>query len=255
MERKDLPIAVFDSGIGGLSVLRHLTALMPSERFLYFGDTAHTPYGTRPTEEIRALVLSAAESLFAQGIKALVVACNTGTAAAITALRRRWEDEIIVGIEPALKPAAQRFPQGTVGVLATPATLREEKFHTLAARYPQCRILSLPAPGLVELVEQGLGGSVEAEALLRPLLEPVCPALDALVLGCTHYPFAIQPIRRIVGPEVYIADGGGGTARETLRRLESAHLSRQTGPGGVTYAFSGSDPRTLELCKKLMEET
>ena len=127
-------IAVFDSGVGGISVLRHLCAVMPQERFLYFGDSANAPYGTRPTEEIRALTLAAAEKLMARGLKALVVACNTATAAAIEALRERYPDSIIIGIEPALKTACDRFPGKKIGGMATPATLREERFARLLER-------------------------------------------------------------------------------------------------------------------------
>ena len=128
------PIAVFDSGVGGLSVLRELVAQMPSEHFLYFGDSANAPYGTRPTAEIRSLTLAHAERLFGRGAKALVVACNTATSAAIGALRARWPDRVIIGIEPALKLAVSRHPGGCIGVLATEATLREEKFAALLQR-------------------------------------------------------------------------------------------------------------------------
>ncbi len=253
MDRHDLPVAVFDSGVGGLSVLRHLAIQMPQEHFLYYGDNANAPYGTRPSAQIRELALRAADMLFDRGINALVVACNTATAAAIDLLRQKYPDEIIIGIEPAVKPAADRFPHGTVGVLATPATLREEKFHHLAEHYPSCRILPLPAPGLMELVEQGLGGSAQAEALLRPILQPCAQELDALVLGCTHYPFAVAALRRVLGDGVELFDGGLGTARETLRRLEQAGLCRSEGAGEIRFEFSHSTPQTLELCKKLME--
>ena len=142
MNTKQDYIAVFDSGVGGISVLRHLRRELPNERFLYFGDSANAPYGTRPTEEIRALTLAAAEKLVARGIKALVVACNTATAAAIEDLRRCYPDLIVVGIEPALKIASDRFPGGTVGVMATPATLREGKFARLLQRFENhCRVV------------------------------------------------------------------------------------------------------------------
>ncbi len=150
------PIAVFDSGVGGLSVLRELVAQMPSEHFLYFGDSANAPYGTRPTAEIRSLTLAHAECLFDRGAKALVVACNTATSAAIGALRARWPDRVIIGIEPALKLAVSRHPGGCIGVLATEATLREEKFAALLQRCAEnCHILKCPCPELVEFVERG----------------------------------------------------------------------------------------------------
>ena len=198
------PIAVFDSGVGGLSVLRELVAQMPSEHFLYFGDSANAPYGTRPTAEIRSLTLAHAERLFDRGAKALVVACNTATSAAIGALRARWPDRVIIGIEPALKLAVSRHPGGCIGVLATEATLREEKFAALLQRCAEnCHILKCPCPELVEFVERGELTGPALERCLAARLAPVLAAgPDALVLGCTHFPFAAGAIRRVVGPDV-----------------------------------------------------
>ena len=254
MNAKTDYIAVFDSGVGGISVLRQLRRLMPGERFLYLGDSANAPYGTRPPEQIRALALKAAARLADRGIKALVVACNTATAAAIDTLRQTYPDRIVVGIEPALKPAADRFPGGTIGVLATPVTLREEKFHQLAEHYGQhCTVVKLPAPGLSELVEHGKGDSPEAEALLRPLLAPWVGKMDALVLGCAHYPFATAAIRRILGEDVVLLDGGEGTARETKRRLHQAGLLNEA-EGETVIENSLDDPALLALSKKLLED-
>ena len=254
MNAKTDYIAVFDSGVGGISVLRQLRKLMPGERFLYLGDSANAPYGTRPTEEIRQLSLNVAEKLMEKGIKALVVACNTATAAAIDTLRQRYPEMIVVGIEPALKPAADRFPGGTIGVLATPVTLNEEKFQQLVAHYGQrCTVVKLPAPGLSELVEHGKAESQEAEDLLRPLLSPWAGKLDALVLGCTHYPFAAATIHRLLGQEIPLLDGGEGTARETKRRLEMAGLLNEDA-GLVILENSAEDPALLELSHKLLEE-
>jgi glutamate racemase len=255
MNTKQEYIAVFDSGVGGISVLRHLRRELPNERFLYFGDSANAPYGTRPTDEIRALTLAAAEKLVARGIKALVVACNTATAAAIEDLRRCYPDLIVVGIEPALKIASDRFPGGTVGVMATPATLREGKFARLLQRFENhCRVVKLPAAGLVELVESGKGNSPEAEGLLRPLLEPHYGKLNAVVLGCTHYPFAAETISRLLGVDTLLLDGGPGTARETKRRLSAAGLLHD-GPGEIIIENSLNCRQTVELCRTLLEET
>lgn len=252
-KRKDY-IAVFDSGVGGISVLRHLRRMLPNERFLYFGDSANAPYGSRPTQQIRTLSLAVAEKLVAQDIKALVVACNTATSAAIDTLRQCYPDLIVVGIEPALKPAADRFPGGCIGVLATEVTLREEKFHKLMEHYGEhCQVVRLPAPGLVELIEQGKADSEDSETLLRPILEPWKGKLQALVLGCTHYPFAAETIRRIVGEDVLLLDGGEGTARETKRRLENAGLLH-SGPGQVVWQNSLDDPGIPALCRKLLEK-
>ena len=254
MNRKEDYIAVFDSGVGGISVLRHLRKWMPNERYLYFGDSANAPYGSRPTEEIRRLAETVAEYLLTRGIKALVVACNTATSAAIGALREKYPELIVIGIEPALKPAVDAFPGGTIGVLATPVTLREEKFRRLVESYSgHCRVVDLPAPGLSQLVEHGLGDSEEAEALLRPILAPWAGEMDALVLGCTHYPFAAATIRRIMGEDILLLDGGDGTARETRRRLAQAGLLYD-GPGQLHWENSAGDPEILKLCEILLEQ-
>lgn len=252
--RKEDYIAVFDSGVGGISVLRHLVRQMPGEKFLYFGDSANAPYGTRPTEQVRELTLAAAEELFREyPVKALVLACNTATAAAVNLLRQRYPQRIIVGIEPALKLAADHFPGGRVGVMATQVTLREEKFDALLHRWDTaCTVAKIPAPGLVELVEQGLAESPQAEALLEQILAPYVGKLDALVLGCTHFPFAAGAIARVLGPEVTLLDGGEGTAREAKRRLEAAGLL-ENGPGSLEFLTSAPGQERLELCRRLME--
>ena len=253
MNQKENYIAVFDSGVGGISVLRHLRAQLPGERFLYFGDSANAPYGTRSREEVRDLTLTAAGKLMARGLKALVVACNTATSAAISELRRAYPALIVVGIEPALKLACDRFPGGSIGVMATPMTLREEKFASLEHRYEHsCHIHELPAPGLVELVEEGKADSSEAQALLESLLSPLRGELDALVLGCTHYPFAKAAIARVLGEGVALLDGGEGTARETRRRLAAAGLL-ENGEGCILLENSSPDPALLALSRKLLE--
>ena len=244
-------IAVFDSGVGGISVLRQLRSLMPQERFYYFGDSANAPYGTRDTAQIRELTLAAAEKLVKKGIKALVVACNTATAAAITALREKYPDILVVGIEPALKSAATAFPGGTIGVMATPATLREEKFAHLMEQYAkECTVIKLPAVGLVELIESGKAQSDETAALLRPLLSPYADKLDAVVLGCTHYPFAAKAISSLLGENVQLFDGGIGTAQHTYRCLAAAGLLRQ---GTGELVIEDSDPGKAALCHALLE--
>ena len=244
-------IAVFDSGLGGISVLRHLVRVLPQERYLYFGDSANAPYGTKSKEEVKKLTFAAAEMLRSRGIKALVVACNTATSAAIADLRMAYPDIIVIGIEPALKLAADTFPGGTLGVMATPMTLREEKFALLLERFDKtCDIYKLPAPGLVELIEGGKADSPETEALLRNLFAPL-PKLDALVLGCTHYPFAAKAISRVLGDTVLL-DGGDGTARETKRRLAEAGLLR-TGEGEIIIENSKGDDRLIALSWELLK--
>ena len=255
MSQKSDYIAVFDSGVGGVSVLRELLALMPNERYLYFGDSANAPYGTRPTSEVRELTLAAAAQLMERGCKALVVACNTATAAAIRELREIYADKIIIGIEPALKVAADHFPGGEVGVMATPVTLREEKFDVLLHRFTStCTVHKIPAPGLVELVEHGRAVSEETEALLAPLLAPYKDQLDAVVLGCTHYPFAAPVIQRLLGERTALLDGGPGTARQTRRRLEAENLLWD-GEGELLIENSAGSQEMVLLCRELLYNT
>ena len=251
MKKKDLPIGVFDSGLGGISVLKELMALMPDEHFLYFGDSANAPYGTRTTEEVRILTMNAAAMLYERGIKALVVACNTATAAAITQLREEYPDLIVVGIEPALKMATDRFPRGHVGIMATQVTLREEKLEHLVGRFPDAIVEKIPAPGLVELVEQGKTDGEETEELLQKILSPYVGQLDAIVLGCTHYPFVKKTVQKILGDDVRVLDGGAGTARQTCRLLEEKNLCR-TGKGSLKMENSSGKQELLDHGMELL---
>ena len=255
MDSKTGYIAVFDSGVGGISVLRQLRKRMPREKFVYFGDSANAPYGSRTTAEVRRLTLAAAEKLMAEyPVKALVVACNTATAAAIDALRAKYPGQIIVGIEPAVKLAADRHTGGRIGVMATEVTLREEKFDLLMHRFDGgCTIHKIPAPGLVRLIESGRGDSEETLRYLRQLLEPYIGRLDALVLGCTHYPFVKHNIQGILGPGTEVLHGGQGTARETERRLAERGLLHD-GPGELIIINSSADPGMIALSRKLLGE-
>lgn len=253
MNKKDLPIAVFDSGVGGISVLKELIALMPEEHYLYFGDSANAPYGTRTTEEVKVLTLNAAAKLYERGIKALVVACNTATAAAIEDLRQEYPNLVVVGIEPALKMATDRFPRGHVGIMATQVTLREEKLEHLVCRFPDATVERIPAPGLVELVEQGKAESEETEALLRQILAPYLGQLDAIVLGCTHYPFVKDTVQKVLGQQVKVLDGGAGTARQTKRLLEERGWLR-TGKGSLKMENSSGRQALLDLGMELLQK-
>ena len=253
MKKKDLKIAVFDSGVGGISVLRELVKLMPEEHFLYFGDSANAPYGTRTTEEVRVLTMNAAGMLYERGIKALVVACNTATAAAIELLRQEYPDIVVVGIEPALKVATDRFPRGHVGIMATQVTLREEKLEHLVCRFPDATVERIPAPGLVELVEQGKAESKETEDLLRTILAPYLGQLDTIVLGCTHYPFVKEAVRTVLGEDVVIVDGGAGTARQTQRLLAERGWLRE-GQGSLQMENSAGRKELLDLGMELLNK-
>ena len=251
MYTKNDYIAVFDSGVGGISVLRELVRLMPGENFLYFGDSANAPYGGKSTEAVRSLTLQHARRLFAQNAKALVVACNTATAAAIEDLRAEFPDKIIIGIEPALKPAADRFPTGCIGIMATAVTLREEKLTHLSEQFPNAEVVRIAAPGLVELIESGKADSAETAALLEKILAPYRDKLDALVLGCTHYPFVKDAIARILGSTA-LFDGSEGTARHTRKCLLEKGLLAE-GEGSVTVENSLGTAEIMQLCYRLLE--
>lgn len=251
MNAKDY-IAVFDSGVGGISVLRELLRLMPGENYLYFGDSANAPYGTKTSQQVKDLALAVAQKLVGRGIKALVVACNTATAAAIEALREAYPELIVVGIEPAITPAAQRYPQGPIGIMATAVTLQEEKLKKLLSHFPQTEFVHIPAPGLVELVEEGKADCPETSALLAPILQPYQGKLQALVLGCTHYPFAANAIQKIL-PQTPLYDGGCGTARQTKLRLQEAGLLLE-GEGSVTIENSLQSQDILCLSWKLLKQ-
>ncbi len=251
MHSKEAYIGVFDSGVGGISVLRELVKQMPGERFLYFGDSANAPYGSKTTEQVKTLTLAAAQYLMERGIKALVVACNTATAAAIADLRQRYPDTIIVGIEPALKLAADKFPAGRIGVMATEVTLREEKLAHLLERFDGLQVERISAPGLVERIESGEMDSPQTEALLKEILTPYFGKLDALVLGCTHYPFVKDTITKLLGQQVRLLDGGEGTARQVKKCLKETDLLLE-GTGSVIIENSLDSAEILQLSHKLL---
>lgn len=249
------PIAVFDSGVGGISVLKELVKILPNENYIYFGDSANAPYGMKTKEEVLNLTMQCAQDLFKRGAKALVVACNTATSAAVRVLRETYPEIPIVGIEPAVKPAVSMKEHPRVLVMATPMTIREEKFKNLMEKYSeQGEILPLACPGLMDFVERGELQSGEFRKYLEELLyEYRMDQVDAAVLGCTHYPFAKELIQEILGPEVAIFDGGAGTAREVRRRLQVAGLLNESlQPGEIRFENSSQDMGKVELCKKLL---
>ncbi len=252
-------IAVFDSGVGGISVLREMIHIMPEEDFLYFGDSANAPYGTKKTEEVRKLTIEHTEDFLRRGAKAVAIACNTATSAAVRVLRQMYPQVPLVGIEPALKPAVEQFPTGRVLVLATPMTVREEKFHKLLDRFGgEADVIPLGAPGLMEFVERGELDSAGLRKFLSELLAVYrvggSHQVDAVVLGCTHYPFVANVIGEVLGPEVAIFDGSLGTARELKRRLNEAGLANPSDhTGSVTFENSLPTEERMELCRRLLE--
>ena len=248
------PVAVFDSGLGGISVLRELVRTLPRENYLYFGDSLHAPYGTKTPQEVISLSLQAADRLLAQGAKALVVACNTATSAAIRTLRKTYPELAIVGTEPAIKPAVERHPGGRILMLATAMTVQEEKFQRLKAQYDdQAQIIPIACSGLMEYVEQGVLRGAEVEGYLLDKLEPYLKVpIDAVVLGCTHYPFLRGAIRRIVGRRPEIIDGSIGITRQLERRLEEQGLLNPGDVSGkVEFQNSLDEPEILGLMQAL----
>lgn len=254
--KKQRPIGVFDSGVGGISVLRELVALMPNENYIFYGDSGNAPYGTKTLSEVQRLTCADAEYLLGQGVKALVVACNTATSAAIRILRAQYPDIPVIGIEPALKPAVMAKENPRVLVMATPMTLREEKFRLLMERFEKrATILPLPCPGLVEFVERGELESRELERFLTELFaqyreQPV----DCVVLGCTHYPFVKPMVQKVLGEHVLVFDGGAGTARETKRQLqERGLLNPSVQKGIVVLQNSLTSEEMIQLEQALLE--
>lgn len=219
------PIGIFDSGMGGISVLKEAKKMLPKESFVYFGDGQNIPYGKKSVEELIQLSNSICEMLLREyQVKAIVIACNTATSAAVSYLRNKF-DIPIIGMEPALKPAVQEHEGGTVGVLATEVTLREEKFRNLAALYSQStHIVKLPAPNLVHLVERGIVTGEEANKEILTALKGCENNLDALVLGCTHFVFLKRTIKELFHHKLSIYDGNAGTVRNLKRILEAKTL-------------------------------
>ncbi len=246
MTSRSRPIGVFDSGVGGLSVLRHIRAALPGEDLLYVADSAHAPYGLKSAAFIEARALAIAEFLVAQDAKALVVACNTATSAAIVGLRRRFELPI-VGMEPAVKPAVEATRSGVIGVLATGGTLESARFAELVQRFgSRARVVVQPCPGLVERVESGDLSGPATRALLSAFVSPLlAQGADTLVLGCTHYPFLQPLLRELAGEDVALIETGAAVARQLARRLAEADF-RPARSAGREVFFSSGEPGRME---------
>jgi glutamate racemase len=249
------PIGVFDSGVGGLSILRQLRLELPGEDFLFLADQAHVPYGPRPLTEVREFSVAITRFLLDQRAKLIVVACNTASAAALHHLRREFPEVPFVGMEPAVKPAAEATRTHRLGVLATPATFQGELFASVVERFASgVEVLPLTVPGLVEQIERGdLDGPATrsmVEEALRPLLRQ---GVDTLVLACTHYPFVIPLIERIAGPEVRVIDPSPAIARQASRLLSEGDLrsGRQAG-GQLTLISSAEGGALVRMAQQLI---
>lgn len=236
----DAPVGVFDSGLGGLSVLRHARQRLPAEDFLYVADSGHAPYGERSAEWIRARSTTLAQFLVDRGAKALLIACNTATAAAAQTLRERWPALPVIGMEPAVKPAAEATRSGVVGVLATTGTLASSRFAALLDTFGRdIHVVTRPGSGLVEAVEHGAPDTPETRALVASHVEPLlAEGADVIVLGCTHYPFLRAMIEQVAGPGVSVIDTGDAVARQLERRLDEAGLRRTSGRGCERFLSS-----------------
>lgn len=241
-------IGVFDSGVGGISVLQALVQELPHENFVYFGDSAHAPYGEKKPEEVVDLSSNIVEMLLDAGCKAIVIACNTATSAAGEYVRREHPHIPIIGVEPALKPAVLANPDGNVLVMATPMTVRLEKFQRLMEEWGTlARVMTVPCEGLAGRIEEGHLDAPDLTKLIDDLVGVYAHKIDAVVLGCTHYPFVLDRIRLVLG-DVPFYDGGTGTARQLRRRLGACGLlSHADAPGLVRFTSSKDTPEEIEL--------
>ena len=242
----EAPIGVFDSGVGGLSVLKEIEQRLPNESLLYVGDCGHIPYGEKTPDFIRQRCAVIAEFFQQQGAKALVLACNTATVAGVAELRQRFPDWPIVGMEPAVKPAAAATRSGVVGVLATTGTLQSAKFAALLDRFASdVRVITQPCPGLVELIETGDLHSSALITLLRGYVEPLLAAnCDTIILGCTHYPFLKPLLSQMLPSSIILIDTGAAVARQLQRLLDERTLLA-VGPARETQFWTSASPEKM----------
>ena len=251
-------IGVFDSGVGGISVLKECVTLLPHEDFLFYGDSAHNPYGDKTPEEVLSLSMAAMEEMIRGGVKALVIACNTATSIAGKQLRARYETERfpVIGIEPAVKPAALDDSGSRILVMATANTLSQDKYYHLIEHWGADQtIIPLPCVGLAQRIEQGDLDGEDLMELLGRLLSPYVGKVDSIVLGCTHYPFIKKQIRQIMGPDIPLFDGGAGTARELKRRLGVGNLLSDSEKNGrIVFRSSVDTEEELQLYQWMFEQ-
>lgn len=245
-------IGVFDSGIGGLSVLRTLREALPCESFIYLGDGKRCPYGERSKEEVLLFTREAVERLLAEGCKLIVLACNTATAVAVKLLRESYPEIPFVGLEPAVKPAALSSQSGVIGVLATRRSLEGDHFRTTAERYAdRVEIVTAVGEGFVEAVEGDQESTAETEALVRKAVEPLVKAgADKIVLGCTHYPFLRDVIERVAGEGIEVIDSSEAVARRVATLLDEHNLRADEGSEQSCRYITFADESYLELLMK-----
>ncbi|HPR35809.1 MAG: glutamate racemase [Anaerolineaceae bacterium] len=255
MTNTDAPIGVYDSGVGGLSVLRAIHNQLPSEATLYFADQAKVPYGERPLEEVRQLAEGVTRMLMSQGAKLIVIACNTASAAALKHLRALYPEFPFVGMEPAVKPAAEQTLSGKVGVLATPSTFQGELYASVVERFAKdVQIYEATCPGLVKQIERGYLNTYLTRGILQRALQPMlAEGVDTLVMGCTHFPFVIPLIQQIAGENVRVIDPAPAIARQTERVLIQQYLTRSSSAEPAHYYLTSGDPtRFSRLLEQLL---
>lgn len=248
-------IGVFDSGVGGLSVLHHIRAAMPDARLIYVADSGHVPYGDKSPAYIEARSLAITNFLISEGAQAIVIACNTATAAAAHTLRSQYSQLPIIGMEPAVKPAVAATKSGVVGVLATVGTLESARFAALLEKYAgNVKIVTQSCPGLVELVERGDLRSVEARRLVERYTAPLlATGADTFILGCTHYPFLAPLIHEVAGAAITLIDTSAAVARELKRRVDTElppHLKFGV-VGSESFHISGDVERATRIVSQL----
>lgn len=257
MANREHPIGVFDSGVGGLSVLRSIREQMPNENVIYFGDQGHVPYGPRSMEQIQNFSEGITRFLLSHNSKIIVVACNTASAAALKYLRATFPDVQFVGMEPAVKPAAEKTQTGKVGVLATPATFQGALYASVVERFGAgVELFQHTCPGLVGQIEKGDLESNTTRAILEDALTPMLEKnIDTVVLGCTHYPFVIPLIEEMVGEHVRVIDPAPAVSRQVRRLLEAKGLLNEVGETGPMEFFTSGDAAAMEmLLPKLLGE-
>jgi glutamate racemase len=253
----DKAIGIFDSGVGGLTVLKAIRELLPNETIIYFGDQVHVPYGLRPLEEVQAFSIKITRLLLDQGAKIIVVACNTASAAALVLLRKQFPGVHFVGMEPAIKPAAEQTKTGLVGVLATPATFQGALYASVVERFAgTVTLIQNTCPGLVQEIESGNLNGANTRSILESVLNPMLEkGIDTIVLGCTHFPFVIPLIQEIAGIGVRVIDPAPSVARQVCRLLDSSDLrSKHTGVGEIRFITSGVLGEFERLLPKLIDE-
>lgn len=260
MDLKDRPIGFFDSGVGGLSVLRQAVKILPHEDFVYFGDSLNAPYGIKTSDKVKELTFNAVKVLINKNIKALVVACNTATSVSIEDLRKQYSKSMpIIGIEPALKPAVKSKKDGKIVIMATPVTLSESKFNNLMKKYNyNDNIVSMPCPGLVELIESGIVEGPRVEDYLKEKYSYLMETeISSVVLGCTHYPFIKKALINVfnkMGKNPFIIDGSTGTVNQLKRQLLKYNIIKKSvDKTGTVRIFNSLDTEEIiDLSYKLL---